>query len=213
VTPLLKFAITPQISVGGGVSITELDSLIEPGPSQMANAAIGQVRYQQRWKPADGGSHNVSASFTARAGTRSLESDLVYERYLLNGSYWFNWRKHGVLVQASAGHIDGSAPMFERFSLGDSRTLRGWDKYQISPAGADRMFSTTLEYRFHDVSMFLDSGSVWNDGTARQARFSTGVSYRPGPVFFTLGFPLNTDEFHAVFTMGFRVTTIGWKRD
>jgi hypothetical protein len=213
VTPLVKFAITPQISVGGGVSITELDSLIEPGPSQMANAAIGQVRYNQRWRPAAGASHNVAASFVARTGTRSLESDLIYERYLAGASYWFSQGNHDVVVSASAGHIDGSAPMFERFSLGDSRTLRGWDKYQISPAGADRMFSTTVEYRFHDVGMFLDSGSVWNDGTTRRARFSTGVTYNPGPVFFTLGFPLNTDEFHAVFTMGFRVSSFGWKRD
>ena len=43
VTPLLKFAITPQISVGGGVRITELDPLPDvPGlEGQMANAAIG----------------------------------------------------------------------------------------------------------------------------------------------------------------------------
>ena len=158
-------------------------------------------------------SHSVAASFVARTGTRSLESDLIYERYLVGASYWFSQGKHDLLVSASAGHIDGSAPIVERFSLGDSRTLRGWDKYQISPAGADRMFSTTVEYRFHDVGMFLDSGSVWNDGTTRRARFSTGVTYQPGPVFFTLGFPLNTNEFHAVFTMGFRVSSFGWKRD
>jgi hypothetical protein len=30
------------------------------------------------------------------------------------------------------------------------------------------------------------------------------VTFNPGPAFFTLGFPLNTDEFRAVFTMGFR---------
>ena len=35
-------------------------------------------------------------------------------------------------------------------------------------------------------------------------RASTGITFTPGPVFFTVGFPLNTDEFRAVFTMGVR---------
>jgi outer membrane protein assembly factor BamA len=104
-------------------------------------------------------------------------------------------------------------PGYERFSLGDSRTLRGWNKYDIAPAGGDRMFHASLEYRYDLLALFLDSGSVWNDGTARQARFSTGVTYQPGPLFFTLGFPLNTDELRAVFTMGFRISSFGWKRD
>jgi hypothetical protein len=30
------------------------------------------------------------------------------------------------------------------------------------------------------------------------------VTFGPGPVFVTVGFPVNTDEFRAVFTMGFR---------
>ena len=102
------------------------------------------------------------------------------------------------------GRINGNAPLFERFTLGDSRTLRGWDKYDISPAGGDRMFHTSLEYRFHDVMLFVDGGSVWNTGADRRIRFSTGAGFTPGPLFFTVGFPINTDEFHAVFTTGFR---------
>ena len=66
------------------------------------------------------------------------------------------------------------------------------------------MFHTSLEYRFRALALFLDAGSVWDAGTPKRVRFSTGVSFSPGPVFFTLGFPINTDEFRAVFTMGFR---------
>jgi outer membrane protein assembly factor BamA len=114
-----------------------------------------------------------------------------------------------VIFSAMGGAIDGDAPMFERFSLGDSRTLRGWNKWAITPVGGGRMFSTTLEYRYRVVSLFLDAGSVWDTPADKKLRFSTGVSFNPGPVFFTLGFPLNTDEFRAVFTMGLRVTVIG----
>jgi len=208
VTPLLKFAFTPQISVAGGVDVTELDPLIElddaPLPSLMANVAIGSVRYKQQWGESSRPAHEAGATFTVRAATTALESDFTYERYLGEGDYRFRRGKHSLLLSARAGRISGTAPLFERFSLGDTRTLRGWDKYDISPVGGDRMFHTSGEYSIHDLSLFLDAGSVWDAGTEKKIRFSTGVSFSPGPLFFTVGFPINTDEFRAVFAMGFR---------
>ena len=206
VTPLLKFAFTPQVTIAGGVGITELDPLIEdvPLPSQMANVAIGSVRYKQQWGESSKPAHEAGATFTVRAATTGLESDFTYERYLGEADYRFRRGKHSVLLSGMAGGISGAAPLFERFSLGDTRTLRGWDKYDISPVGGDRMFHTSAEYRIHAVSLFLDAGAVWDTGTQKKVRFSTGASFSPGPVFFTLGFPINTDEFRAVFAMGFR---------
>jgi hypothetical protein len=203
-TPLLKFAITPHVSVGGGVSITELDPLVESGASQMANTVIGSVSFANRSRRESRPRQDVEAAFTVRAATRSLESDLEYERYLGQANYVYRWPHHEVRVSGMAGGISGEAPLFERFSLGDSRTLRGWDKYDIAPAGGNRMFHASVEYQYRGLGMFLDAGSVWDDGADRRMRVSTGVTFSPGPVFFTLGFPVNTDEFRAVFTMGFR---------
>jgi hypothetical protein len=209
VSPLVKFAITPHLTVAGGVSITELDSLNEEfSTSQMANAAIASVRFNQRWKPRSGMQHALEASFTVRSGLEGLESDLVYDRYLTQADYLVRAKHHQVLVSGMFGSITGSAPLFERFSLGDSRTLRGWDKYDIAPAGGDRMFHSSVEYRYRMLALFLDSGSVWDKGTNRQIRFSTGFGFTPGPAFFMVGFPLNTDEFRAVFTMGLRFSTV-----
>ena len=205
-TPLLKFAFTRQLNIAGGVGITELDPLSDESalPSQMANVAIGSVRYKQQWGESSKPVHEAGATFTVRAATTALESDFTYERYVAEGDYRFQRGKQGVLLSGMAGSISGAAPLFERFSLGNSRTLRGWDKYDISPAGGDRMFYTSAEYSVRALSLFLDGGSVWDAGTQKKVRFSTGVSFSPGPVFFTLGFPINTDEFRAVFTMGFR---------
>jgi hypothetical protein len=203
-TPLVKFAITKQLTIGGGVSIAELDAFPSGPVSQMANAGVGLLRFSKRSWMKSRARHDVEASFTVRAGTRSLQSDLVYERYLGEADYSFKQSSHRVLVSAKAGRINGEAPLFERFSLGNSRTLRGWDKYDITPAGGDRMFYASVEYQYHGLAMFLDSGSVWNTGTERRVRVSTGFGFTPGPVFFTVGFPINTDEFRAVFTMGFR---------
>ena len=205
-TPLLKFAFLPQLSVAGGVGITELDPFDEESvlPSQMANVAIGSVRFKQRWQPAQRVEHFAGATFTLRKGTTSLESDFEYDRYVVEGDYMFRTGKHRVYVAAMGGRINGHAPMFERFTLGDSHTLRGWDKYDIAPTGGDRAFHSSVEYHFKDAMLFVDSGSVWDTGTERRIRFSTGAGFTPGPLFFTLGFPINTDEFRAVFTMGFR---------
>ena len=211
VTPLLKFAITPQLTVGGGVRIAELDPLREPAledvdlrPSQMANAAIGSVSFALWSDPKARPRTDLEAAFTVHAGTRSLESDLVYERYLGQANFYYRWSRHEVEVSGMGGGISGAAPLFERFSLGDSRTLRGWNKYDIAPAGGNRVFHTSFEYRFGGLGMFVDTGAVWDHGAESRVRASTGVTYNPGPVFMTVGFPLNTDEFRAVFTMGLR---------
>jgi hypothetical protein len=204
VTPLLKFAITPQITVGGGVRITELDPLVEPGQSAMANAAIGSVSFSELSRRGQNPRHDYEAAFTVHAGTRALESDLVYERYDGQANYVYRWGRHEVRASGMAGSISGNAPLFERFSLGDSRTLRGWDKYDIAPAGGDRMFHASFEYQYQGLGVFVDAGSVWDRGLDSKLRVSTGVTFNPGPVFFTVGFPLNTDEFRAVFMMGLR---------
>ena len=207
VTPLLKFAVTRQLTVGGGVSITELDALDESSSdSLMANAAVGTVSFNQRWHQASNARQGLHAAFTVRAGLETLESDLAYERYLGQADYSFHRDKHRVFASAMFGGISGEAPLFERFSLGDSQTLRGWNKYDIGPVGSDRMFHASLEYRYRLLSLFLDSGSVWDAGQERKARFSTGFGFTPGPAFFTVAFPLNTDEFRAVFTMGVRAS-------
>jgi hypothetical protein len=208
-TPLLKFAFSRHVSVAGGVGITELDPLADDEdedalPSAMANVAIGSVRYKQQWSSSARLEHQAAATFTLRKGVSGLESDYVYDRYLGEADYLFRSGRHRVFVSGMAGRIEGDAPLFERFTLGDSRTLRGWDKYDISPAGGDRMFHASLEYRFRSAMLFVDAGSVWNAGDDRRIHFSTGGGFNHGPVFLTVGFPLNTDDVRAVLTMGFR---------
>jgi hypothetical protein len=212
VTPLVTFAVTERLRVSGGVSITELEPLSGVTNSQMANAAIASVGYDDRFEQGDGG-HDLSAAFTVRAASETLESDFDYERYFGQATYRYRWSRHTVLVSGMAGGISGDAPLFERFSLGDSRTLRGWDKYDIAPAGGDRMFHTSLEYRYRVLALFLDSGSVWDDGIDPRVRIAAGIGLHTGPFFMTVGFPLNTDESRAVFTTGVRFGGIGIRKD
>jgi hypothetical protein len=209
ITPLVKFAFTPELSIAAGVSISELEPLFPATTSQMANAAVASVNYDQRWKDDADAGQRVEASFGVRAGSRELESDLAYTRYLGQGWYRYDRERHHVQVTAMAGGVTGNPPLFERFTLGDSTTLRGWDKHEIAPVGGNRMFYSSIEYRYTGLAMFLDVGSVWDANRERQVRVSTGIGFHGGPVFLTVGFPLNTDDFTAVVALGLRISGVG----
>ncbi len=209
VAPVLKFAITRQVSVDGGVRITELDPLEDGGESRMANAALFAVSFSERPRETTGPRQWVEGSFTVRAGLPSLESDFDYRRYFVQGRYTHGRGRQVIVLSGNAGRIEGEAPLFERFTLGDSRTLRGWDKYDIGPLGGSRVAYGSLEYRYRAFGTFVDAGSVWDQGGARKLRVSTGLTFHTGPVFMTVGFPVNTDELRAVFTMGVRFSTAG----
>ena len=67
------------------------------------------------------------------------------------------------------------------------------------------MFHSSIEYRFSGAGAFLDVGSVWDEGAPRKMRASTGLAFRAGPAFLTVGFPLNTDDVRAVVSLGIRL--------
>lgn len=210
VTPVLKFAIDPNLSLAAGVSVTELEPFETPAATRMANAAVASVGYVRRREP-DGTErrHQVDVSFGVRAGTGSLESDLAYRRYLGQGWYRHDFGRHHVQVSGIAGRITGQAPLFERFTLGDSTRLRGWDKYEIAPAGGDRVVYGAIEYRYAGVALFVDVGSVWDARTERRVRASAGIGFHAGPAFLSVGFPLNTGNVTALVALGLRTSGVG----
>jgi len=210
-TPLVKFAFTPELTIAAGVGVTELDPRAPAVASQMANAAIGILDFDKRWDSKRGG-QRLESEFRVRSGTHTLESDLAYKRYSAQASYEYDYGRHHAVATAMGGSASATAPMFERFTLGDTRTLRGWDKYAIAPAGGNRMVYASVEYGYSGVGVFLDMGSVWDRPADRRFRVSTGLSFHAGPAFASVGFPLNTDNLTAVFSLGVRIgeTNLRW---
>jgi hypothetical protein len=204
VEPLVTFAFSPRVRLTGGMSVSELESLTRSPESQMASAAVLSIGYDQRWALASGPSHDLEASYQLRSATDAFGSDLEYKRHVGRARYRYEQGHSTVTAALSLGGITGSAPLFERFSLGDSATLRGWNKYDIAPAGGDRMFHQSIEYAYRHFAVFLDTGSVWEQGTDARTRVSTGFGFHTNNVFLTMGFPLNADEVSAMFMMGVR---------
>jgi len=204
IEPSVTFAPTPFVRVTGGVSLSELESLTSPPDSQNANAVVTRVDYDQRWYQTRDVTQRVEASYELRTSAEALESDLSYRRHLGKVRYRFSQRHSTVIANAFFGGITGDAPLFERFTLGDSATLRGWNKYDIAPAGGNRVFYSSLEYRYRAIGAFLDSGSVWNTNDEMRFRLSSGFGVQTDNAFVTLAFPLNADDLRVTFLMGVR---------
>jgi outer membrane protein assembly factor BamA len=194
VEPTATFAFNPSVRINGGVSISEMESLSNAPNSQMANAWVAGISADHQWESKDDVEQRAEASYQLRAAVDGLGSDLFYKRHIGQARYQFDQRNSTVIASLALGYISGDAPLFERFSLGNSSTLRGWDKYDISPLGGERMFHSSVEYRFYHVSAFLDTGSVWDRNTNSNVRFSTGFGIHSDNFFLTLGFPLDSDD-------------------
>jgi outer membrane protein assembly factor BamA len=166
---------------------------------------MGSLTYAQRWREDRRTSQEVAASYEIRASADGLGSDVRYTRHLGHARYEFDSRHNDIIADVFVGGITGEAPLFERFTLGDSSTLRGWNKYDIAPAGGNRVVHQSIEYRFHGFALFLDAGSVWNDaGTKRELRSSTGFGFHIDNFFATAAFPLDAHGAGGTFLMGVR---------
>jgi len=215
VEPAVTVAFARHLTLTAGFSASELDPfvpeivdppvdpVIGPLPSQRVNAGMATVAYDGNWKRSSG-THRLDSSYQWRSASRSLDSDLEYTRHFGHARYQFEHRQNMFIASFMLGRISGQAPLFERFVLGDSSTLRGWDKYSIAPIGADRLMHQSVEYRFKNFAYFLDSGSVWSEGQARKIRVATGVGFHASHFFVTYGVPLNAGDLWGKFILGVR---------
>jgi len=202
VEPRATVAFTRHLRATGGISFSNLVSLSHSPDSQMANAVVGGLAYTQRWDLDSRSHQNVDAGYEIRSS--GLDSDLTYRRHFGHASYRYDNDHNTVIASVLLGRVTGQAPLFERFSLGDTSTLRGWNKFDIAPAGGNHVFHQSLEYRFYNVGLFVDTGSVWDTGTDKRLRASTGVGILGDNFFATLAFPLNAGGANATFMMGVR---------
>ena len=75
----------------------------------------------------------------------------------------------------------GRAPLFERFVLGNASTLRGWNKFDLDPLGGDRAVHGSIDYRYRFVTVFYDTGVLWNGSVSTGENMAqVSVSVRKG---------------------------------
>lgn len=215
--PTVTVALTRYLRVTGGIAASELEpltvsDLVDDSEVPLSlkdtrvTSTLAGVAFDRTWRGDSALTQRLIAGYNWEAGTASLDSDLVYDRHAGTVRYTVSGRDSSLLAVVRAGRITGDAPLFARFTLGDSQTLRGWDKYAIAPTGADRMVYSSVEYHYKHFLYFLDGGSLWQPGEDRQLRLSTGVGVNVGGSFISVGVPLNADSVSGKVILGIRAS-------
>jgi hypothetical protein len=207
--PSATFVLAAPLTLTIGLSFEQLNNLPSAARSEAAHAVVNTLRYHQRWATSGDSTQQLDAGYNLRAATTLLASDLAYTRHLAHVKYNYSSRAQSVEVTVIAGAIYGQAPLFERFSLGDSTLLRGWNKYDLDPLGGNRLMYGSVTYGYHMMRVFYDVGSVWDQGKSPEPKESAGVGvssglgvFEKGTFLLALAFPLREGRVTPVLIAG-----------
>jgi outer membrane protein assembly factor BamA len=220
--PTITFAFDPRFRLTAGISLSDLEIQYPTVHPANANATVASLAFRNNWGDT-GDKHSLEGAYDFRAGNHKLDSDFIYTRHQVRAQYIQGHNKNMLMLSFAGGVISGNAPLFERFSLGNTATLRGWNKFDIAPRGGNRMVHASLQYglgfpanvtfnsdgqqnRFGmGFHVFYDVGAVGDSGTPIKAKHSVGFGFGTGSKFFMeLGFPIRSSNVEPTFTMGFR---------
>jgi hypothetical protein len=204
--PSVVILLTPGLSLSTGLSFQNMQPQFSAATDQAANAVITTLRHRRRWSPSNSiAGHELDAGYSLRAATNVLDSDFVYARHSAHAYYTLRYGKNVLDVRGQIGRISGRAPLYDRFALGDTRTLRGWNKFDVDPLGGSRVAHASIQYRYRFVGVFYDTGAVWDRGEDASTKHAVGfliaLSSRGGP-FLGVGFPLRSGGVTPLFMMG-----------
>ncbi len=170
---------------------------------ESANAVTTTLRYARRLEDSHNNQHEVKAGYSLRAATKSLGSDFAYAQHVIRAGYAVTRDRHTLEAELLAGRTGGAPPLADRFVLGNSRTLRGWNKFDLNPVGGTRVVHGSLEYRYRCLQVFYDTGSLWNDREDAEAKHSLGLGIRSkGGFYLAMAFPLRTGRVDPILLMG-----------
>jgi len=195
-TPEATVAIAPSVDLDLGVSFARFrpslpDEAGSAAKTESSNAVVSTLRFHRRWGSEQGlFEQNVTGSYSFRAGTSLLGSDQSFTRHFAHLSYVFRHARSFVETTFLAGRMTGRAPLFERFELGDSTTLRGWSKFDLDPLGGSRVLHGSIDYRYRYFQVFYDRGAIWDRSPDRDAKQSIGTGFKMERFQLAVAFPI-----------------------
>ena len=202
VEPVATFVLAKPLTLSVGTSFERFQNQFPAARTESSNSLISTLRYHRVLEDSGTGQHDLDAGYSLRAATRTLGSDFAYVRQRWEVRYLVSRGPHQLQEDLTAGMIAGQAPLFERFVLGNSSTLRGWNKFQLDPLGGSRMVHNSVEYRYRVVEVFYDSGSIWDRNQAVVVRHSAGVGLRQGNFSLAVAFPVKEGRIEPIFMVG-----------
>jgi hypothetical protein len=196
--------------LSAGVSFQRMQQQYPAIHTETAYAGTADIQYERTLESSTGYEQNFGAHYSLRTATRILDSDYVYTRHLVTADYSLSKGRSLFGAHFIGGYITGTAPLFERFSFGNSTTLRGWNKFDVAPLGGTRAAHASLEYRYSYFQIFYDVGAVWDLANPKVVRHGLGFGLATKPMIFgskffaSLAFPVRLHNVAPVFMMGLR---------
>jgi len=200
--PTATITISRPLTLQLGVSIERLEMLRPAATHQLASAATLSLRYERRWELGGDTTRGMEASYGLRSASAALGSDFVYTRHHWDARYQYRRGGSEWNASAEAGLLVGRAPLFERFALGNSRRLRGWNRFDPDPLGSDRYAHASLDYRFRRLRLIYDTGSGWRRNGPVILRHSASVGVTASGVTALVAFPLRGGSIEPIFLLG-----------
>jgi len=203
--PSLTFHPTQNLTLSAGLSFQRLQHQYPSLYTATAYAGTGNLQYSNDFALRDGYKQTLAVTYNLRTATDVLDSDYIYTRHLWKVDYELSRNKNRFYAHFKGGIIGGAAPLFERFSLGNSTTLRGWNKFDVSSIGGSRVAHGSLEYRYGILEVFYDVGAVWDPGKYNPVRHGFGFGLAFGKnLCVSLAFPVRLHNVAPIFMIGTR---------
>jgi hypothetical protein len=198
IAPQITFVLAQPLTLTVGAAFDEIQESSGAGQTDAANALVSNLRYRRRFDDSDY-QQDFDAGYNLRVASRLLASDFVYIRHGWTFRYALSHGKHTLSDRLMAGLLAGRAPLFERYVLGNSTWLRGWNRFEIDPLGGNRVVHNSVDYRYGVFQAFYDSGAVWDSGQPVIVRHSFGMGMHQGPVFLAVAIPARSGRMDPIF--------------
>ena len=204
--PEIVLLISHSTALTLGVSFEHLE-MENPGlPAEAADAIVAGIRYHKKFESSGSDQKELTATYNLRAASKALAGNFGYTRHSATLGYTLKVGRNTFSDEMLAGSVAGKAPLFERFVLGTSSLLRGWDRYEIDPLGGNRVVHNSVDYSYRiepgSIQVFYDAGVLWNQGQSAPLRHSVGFGYRQSVFSLALAFPLRSGRIDPVFMVG-----------
>jgi hypothetical protein len=199
--PTATVVLIKPLTLTVGARIERFEDEGPAGQIERADAAIADLHYHQSIEGYDS-QQDFDADCSLHAATRVLNTDYVYSLRTAGVRYQYRHGKHTIIENAWGGYITGRAPLSDRFVLGNTEYLRGWNKYEIDPLGGNRAISNSVEYHYGPLQAFYDAGAIWDESQPIVARHSVGLGLRESVFSLAVAIPMRAGRIEPIFMMG-----------
>jgi hypothetical protein len=199
--PQVAIVLAKPLTVEVGADFDRFQEQLSPLNTQSADAVFTTFRYHAAPEDFEF-QQQLDADYGVRVASKAFGGNFAFVSHVWNLRYRISRGRHVLMDRWSGGVIDGRAPLADRFVLGDSNTLRGWNKYEIDPFGGNRMMHNSVEYRYSLFKMFYDTGAIWDVGQTAVPRHSLGVGLQEKAFSLAVAFPLRNGRMEPVLIMG-----------